>query len=62
MLKRYPAPVLKTYWPFFIAGAVVYYAVGKVTESALRSDEYINDPRNPRFKRGEKPVDLSKKD
>ncbi|CAG59910.2 uncharacterized protein GVI51_H03993 [Nakaseomyces glabratus] len=56
MIKRFQFPVLKTYWPFFAAGAVVYYGVSKAATAMSNSEEFINDPRNPRFHRGEKPL------
>lgn len=36
----------------------MYYTFGKVAHLSANSDEFINDPRNPRFARGEKPVEL----
>lgn len=58
MLKKFPTPLLKPYWPFFVGGAVVYYTFAKVSDLSANSSEFINDPRNPRFARGEKPVEL----
>lgn len=55
-MKRYPTPLLKHYWPFFVGGALVYYGATKVTSAMMQSEEYINDPRNPRFVKGEKPT------
>lgn len=60
MLKRYPTPVLKPYWPFFVGGLLVYWGASKFTNTMLHVDEYVNDPRNPRFSRGEKLVELNK--
>jgi F-type H+-transporting ATPase subunit j len=57
-LKRFPTPVLKPYWPFFAGGVIVYYLVGKAADASAGTSEFINDPRNPRFARGEKPVEL----
>lgn len=57
-MKRFPTPILKPYWPFFVGGVAVYWLVGKAAEASANSSEFINDPRNPRFARGEKPVEL----
>ncbi|CCK72887.1 F1F0 ATP synthase subunit i KNAG_0M00340 [Huiozyma naganishii CBS 8797] len=57
MIKKFPTPVLKPYWPFFAGGLIVYYGMSKFTNVMLNSDEFVNDPRNPRFARGEKPVE-----
>lgn len=58
--KRFNTPVLKPLWPFFVGGAIVFWAVGKAADASSRTDEFINDPRNPRFARGEKPVEIKK--
>lgn len=62
MVKRFPTPIFKPFWPFFVAGAVVYYGAYKFTAKAMNSDEYINDPRNPRFVKGGKPVEIKPKE
>ncbi|KAG0675098.1 atp18 subunit J of the mitochondrial F1F0 ATP synthase [Kluyveromyces marxianus] len=56
MVKRFPTPVLKPYWPFFAGGAIMLYAISKAADLSANSKEFINDPRNPRFARGEKPL------
>ncbi|CCF56979.1 hypothetical protein KAFR_0B06820 [Kazachstania africana CBS 2517] len=61
MLRRYSTPILKPYWPFFLGGAIVYYGMSKFTTKVMDSDEYINDPRHPRFNKGGKLVDLNAK-
>ncbi|KAH3900045.1 probable ATP synthase subunit J, mitochondrial [Saccharomycodes ludwigii] len=58
MFKRYSFPLVKYYWPFFATGAAVYWLVGKAATASANSAEFINDPRNPRFQRGEKLVEL----
>ncbi|EJS42506.1 atp18p [Saccharomyces arboricola H-6] len=58
MLKRFPTPILKVYWPFFVAGAVVYYGVSKAADFSSSTKEFINDPRNPRFAKGGKFVEV----
>lgn len=52
--KKFPTPLLKPYWPFFVSGVVVYYMMGKAADMSANTSEFINDPRNPRFNRGEK--------
>ncbi|CCC67184.1 hypothetical protein NCAS_0A06260 [Naumovozyma castellii] len=59
-MKRFPTPIVKPLWPFFIAAAVTYYGVSKFADAYGNTDEYINDPRNPRFAKGGKIVDLTK--
>ncbi|KAI5957507.1 ATP18 [Candida theae] len=44
-----------------IAG-VTYYLIYKASIASANSDEFINDPRNPRFKNGGKFIDLNKKE
>lgn len=56
MIKRFNFPVVKYYWPFFVSGALVYYGVSKAADAMANSEQYINDPRNPRFQKGGKPV------
>ena len=41
---------------------VTYYLIYKASVAASNTDEFINDPRNPRFKNGGKYIDLSKKE
>ncbi|AGO12506.1 AaceriAER163Wp [[Ashbya] aceris (nom. inval.)] len=60
MFKKFPTPVLKPYWPFFASGAAIYWVMSKVADASANSAEFINDPRHPRFARGEKPVELAK--
>ncbi|KAL0946383.1 hypothetical protein HGRIS_012613 [Hohenbuehelia grisea] len=38
---------LKPMWPFMAAGALTFYLVAKVQDTAVRSPEYASDPRNP---------------
>ncbi|AOW27114.1 F-type H+-transporting ATPase subunit J [Candida albicans P57072] len=61
-LPRYPFPVLKTYWPYAIGAGITYYLVYKGSIASANSDEFINDPRNPRFAKGGKYIDLDKRD
>ncbi|QOU18146.1 ATP18 [Brettanomyces bruxellensis] len=52
--KVYRYPVFKTYWPFFVGAVATYYLIGKAQSAMENSEQYINDPRHPRFRRGEK--------
>ncbi|CCG21633.1 Atp18 F1F0 ATP synthase complex subunit [Candida orthopsilosis Co 90-125] len=61
-LPKYPFPVLKTYWPYAVGAGVTYYLIYKASIASANSDEFINDPRNPRFKNGGKFIDLNKKE
>ncbi|EJP62219.1 hypothetical protein MY5147_008797 [Beauveria neobassiana] len=49
-LKKFPAPFLKPYWPFFVAGAVIAYGANSAQNSMMASDQWKNDPRNPNAK------------
>ncbi|OTB17123.1 hypothetical protein K445DRAFT_316621 [Daldinia sp. EC12] len=51
-LKKFPAPVLKPYAPFFAAGLIIAYGVNSVQNAMMESDEWKNDPRNPNAKSG----------
>ncbi|CAG9940493.1 unnamed protein product [Clonostachys rosea f. rosea IK726] len=48
--KKFNAPFLKPYWPFFAAGLVIAYGANSLTNKMLASDEWKNDPRNPNAK------------
>ncbi|CCH61530.1 hypothetical protein TBLA_0E04780 [Henningerozyma blattae CBS 6284] len=54
MISRFSFPIVKHYWPVFVSATAMYYVVGKAADAYSQTDEYINDPRNPRFLRGEK--------
>lgn len=60
MLKRYPTPILRPYWPFFVGGLIVYWGASKFSNAMLHADEFVNDPRNPRFARGEPLAEVKK--
>ncbi|KPM34246.1 hypothetical protein AK830_g12328 [Neonectria ditissima] len=51
-LKKFPAPFLKPYWPFFAAGAVIAYGVNSLQGKMMGAAEWKNDPRNPSAKSG----------
>jgi len=46
-LRKFPVPIVRPLWPFFIAGTIVFYGVGKLQDKGIRSEEYAKDPRNP---------------
>jgi F-type H+-transporting ATPase subunit j len=46
-LRKWPTPVMKPLWPFFAASGVTFYLVSKLQNSAIRSEEFAKDPRNP---------------
>ncbi|KAH7013634.1 ATPase, F0 complex, subunit J [Ilyonectria destructans] len=50
--KKFPAPFLKPYWPFFAAGIVIAYGVNSVQTSMMSTAEWKNDARNPNAKTG----------
>ncbi|KAI1645754.1 ATPase, F0 complex, subunit J [Daldinia loculata] len=51
-LKKFPAPVLRPYAPFFAAGLIIAYGVNSAQNAMMKSDEWKNDPRNPNAKSG----------
>ncbi|KZT44027.1 ATPase, F0 complex, subunit J [Sistotremastrum suecicum HHB10207 ss-3] len=46
-LRKWPTPIARPLWPFFIAGGIVFYGVQKLQDAGVRSEEYAKDPRNP---------------
>jgi len=46
-LRKFPVPIVRPLWPFFIAGSIVFYGVEKLQEKGIRSEEWVKDPRNP---------------
>lgn len=58
-------------YPFFLffffntndfTAAISFGLIYKAAEALMNSDEFINDPRHPRFAKGGKFIDLEKKD
>ena len=45
-----------------ILAAISFGLIAKGAEALLNSDEFINDPRHPRFAKGGKFIDLEKRD
>ncbi|ABN64218.1 Subunit i/j of mitochondrial ATP synthase [Scheffersomyces stipitis CBS 6054] len=62
MALRFPTPVFKYYWPYAAGATITYYLVYKGATASMNSDEFINDPRHPRFQSGGKFIDLEKRD
>ncbi|KAF1995819.1 hypothetical protein P154DRAFT_623743 [Amniculicola lignicola CBS 123094] len=48
--KKFPAPVARPMWPFYISGVVVLYGVNAFANVLANTDEFKNDPRNPAAK------------
>jgi len=46
-LRKWPVPIVKPLWPFFVASGVTYWLVSKAQDKMIRSPEYAHDPRNP---------------
>jgi len=46
-LRKFPAPIIKPFWPFFAAGGIVFWGVMKLQEKGIHSETWRNDPRNP---------------
>ncbi|VEU24059.1 DEKNAAC105147 [Brettanomyces naardenensis] len=51
--KVYRFPLVKFYWPFFVGAGLTYWLIGKAQVGLSNTADYINDPRHPRFKKGE---------
>ncbi|PFH59544.1 hypothetical protein XA68_12211 [Ophiocordyceps unilateralis] len=51
-LKKFPAPFLKPMAPFFAAGVIIAYGVNSLQGALMETDEWKNDPRNPKVKAG----------
>ncbi|MCP8720016.1 MAG: ATP synthase subunit J [Asgard group archaeon] len=47
---------------FLPIASITYFLVYKASVASANTDEFINDPRNPRFASGGKIVDLEKRD
>jgi len=60
MPPRFPTPVFKHYWPFAAGAGITYFLIYKASIASMNSDEFINDPRHPRFASGGKFIDLDK--
>ncbi|RPB01446.1 hypothetical protein L873DRAFT_657199 [Choiromyces venosus 120613-1] len=46
--RKWPTPVAKPLAPFFVAGVVIFYGVNSLSNFLASTEEYKNDPRNPR--------------
>ncbi|KAF2438772.1 hypothetical protein P171DRAFT_371338 [Karstenula rhodostoma CBS 690.94] len=45
--RKFPAPVAKPMWPFYVSGLVILYGVNAAAGAMMTADEYKEDPRNP---------------
>ncbi|GMM27532.1 F1F0 ATP synthase subunit I [Martiniozyma asiatica (nom. inval.)] len=52
-VKAYKFPLVKFYWPFFVGFGVSAWLVSKAQSALMNTEEFINDPRHPRFAAGE---------
>ncbi|ODQ46304.1 hypothetical protein PICMEDRAFT_58643 [Pichia membranifaciens NRRL Y-2026] len=52
-VKAYKFPLVKYYWPFFAGFGITTVLISKAASALADTEEYINDPRNPRFANGE---------
>jgi hypothetical protein len=43
------------------SAGITYYLIYKASIASMNSDEFINDPRHPRFAKGGKFIDLESK-
>ncbi|KAF2034468.1 hypothetical protein EK21DRAFT_108086 [Setomelanomma holmii] len=48
--RKFPAPVARPMWPFYVSGLVILYGVNAAATAMATADEYKNDPRNPAAK------------
>ncbi|KAF2131877.1 hypothetical protein P153DRAFT_285095 [Dothidotthia symphoricarpi CBS 119687] len=48
--RKFPAPVAKPMWPFYVSGLVILYGVNSAANLMGGAEEYKNDPRNPAVK------------
>ncbi|ETI28299.1 hypothetical protein G647_00748 [Cladophialophora carrionii CBS 160.54] len=53
--KKFPGKLAEPMLPFYIAGLIVFYGVNKGANAMMDSDEFRNDPRNPRAKNPDAP-------
>ncbi|KAF1809949.1 hypothetical protein P152DRAFT_476076 [Eremomyces bilateralis CBS 781.70] len=44
--RKWPAPIMKPMWPFYISGVVILYGVNSMATAMANTDEHRNDPRN----------------
>ncbi|BFZ58686.1 atp18 subunit J of the mitochondrial F1F0 ATP synthase [Savitreella phatthalungensis] len=47
-MRKYPTPIQKPMLPFFIGGAVMFFAISSLADTLMDSPAYRNDPRNPK--------------
>ncbi|RKP29588.1 hypothetical protein METBISCDRAFT_18302 [Metschnikowia bicuspidata] len=59
-VRFFPTPIVKPLWPFFAGFLILTPLVAKIQYAMTDADNFINDPRHPRFKEGGKFIDLLK--
>ncbi|KAH7107737.1 ATPase, F0 complex, subunit J [Auriculariales sp. MPI-PUGE-AT-0066] len=52
--RKFPTPVRRPLYPFFIAAGITFYGVWKMQSTMLQLPEYANDPKNPYAAAGKK--------
>ncbi|CAG81134.2 ATPase, F0 complex, subunit J [Yarrowia lipolytica] len=50
--RAYPTPIVKPLWPYAVGGVITFFLFAKAANASMNTEEFINDPRNPRFKAG----------
>ncbi|KDQ16402.1 hypothetical protein BOTBODRAFT_107373 [Botryobasidium botryosum FD-172 SS1] len=45
--RKWPTPVARPMYPFFLATGVTYYLVSLAQEAGSSSPTFANDPKNP---------------
>ncbi|KAF8975428.1 hypothetical protein BGZ46_009128 [Entomortierella lignicola] len=48
-MRAWSTPFIRPMAPFIVGGLVTFYLINNYQESALKSDAFKNDPRNPHF-------------
>ncbi|KAK3825960.1 MAG: ATP synthase subunit J, mitochondrial [Benniella sp.] len=48
-MRAWSTPILRPMAPFFVGGAVTFYLINSAQEAMLKSEQFKNDPRNPKF-------------
>ncbi|AWU77076.1 uncharacterized protein C5L36_0C09830 [Pichia kudriavzevii] len=52
-VKAYKFPLVKFYWPFFVGFGITTVLISKAQTALSNTEEFINDPRHPRFASGD---------
>ncbi|KAF8498355.1 ATPase, F0 complex, subunit J [Gautieria morchelliformis] len=46
-LRKWPTPIARPMWPFFVASGLTFFLVAKAQSAGVMSEAFANDPRNP---------------